>query len=121
MANITFKPKQVVKRLLSALPKRAREVLESRYGIGASGKSPMTLEAIGSSYGITRERVRQIENYALGIIRKSDAFKSEKAVFDELAKHIEGMGGMVTEEELLASISKDQSIHTFIHFLLTLW
>ena len=57
---ITFKPKQVTKKLLSVLPERARDVLEKRYGLGQTGETS-TLEAIGQTYGITRERVRQIE------------------------------------------------------------
>ena len=63
MVNITFKPKQSTKRLLSVLPDRARDVLISRYGLGKSERK-MTLDAIGKTYGITRERVRQIENYS---------------------------------------------------------
>lgn len=69
--TLTFKPKQTVKRLLSSLPDRAREVITYRYGLGKDVKR-MTLDAIGKIYGITRERVRQIENYALTNIRKSD-------------------------------------------------
>ena len=66
--KLSFKPKTVVKRLLSVLPERAQNVLMSRYGLGKD-TSPETLEAIGQEYGITRERVRQIENYALAMIR----------------------------------------------------
>ncbi len=42
---------------------RDREILIKRHGIDAT--SPQTLEQIGSSLGITRERVRQIERAAL--------------------------------------------------------
>ena len=62
------KPKQVVKKLLLVLPERARDVITARYGLGKSPER-QTLEAIGRRYGITRERVRQIENYALGNLR----------------------------------------------------
>ena len=55
-----FKPKAIVKKLMVALPERSRVVLESRFGLGASSER-VTLEAIGKRYGITRERVRQIE------------------------------------------------------------
>jgi len=88
MANtITFKPKQVTKRILSHLPDRAYEVITNRFGLTDDAQRK-TLEAIGQKYGITRERVRQIENAALGLIRKSQAFKDEKAVFEELKKLI---------------------------------
>ena len=119
MAKITFKPKQVTKNLLSALPERAQEVLTSRYGLGKV-TSKMTLESIGERYGITRERVRQIENHAIGSIRKADVFEKTTPVFHELEQYIDSLGGVVSEEELLSSISKDKSTQNHIHFLLVL-
>ncbi|HEX3562956.1 MAG TPA: sigma-70 family RNA polymerase sigma factor [Solirubrobacterales bacterium] len=52
-----------VQRALSALPRRDREVLELRYGL--NGRQPMTLEQVGDAFGVTRERIRQIENNTL--------------------------------------------------------
>jgi RNA polymerase primary sigma factor len=52
-----------VKRALEALPGRDREVLELRYGL--NGRQPMTLEEVGDAFGVTRERIRQIENNTL--------------------------------------------------------
>jgi RNA polymerase primary sigma factor len=52
-----------VRRVLSALPQREREVLELRYGL--SGHRPLTLEEVGQTFGVTRERIRQIENNTL--------------------------------------------------------
>ena len=83
MANtVTFKPKQVTKRILGDLPDRAYEVVTNRFGL-TNDAERKTLEAIGKKYGITRERVRQIENSAIALIRKSSSFKNEKAVFEE--------------------------------------
>lgn len=114
---ITFKPKQVVKRLLSALPDRAKDVVTGRFGLGAS-TSRMTLEKIGEKYGITRERVRQIENYSITNIRKSDSYQKELAVFEELSQLMSDLGGVVKEEELLKHLSDDKSIQNHLHFLL---
>ena len=119
MATITFKPKQSTRRLLAVLPDRAHEVLVSRYGLGKSTEK-MTLDAIGKKYGITRERIRQIENYALANIRKSDAYKVEKAVFTELENLIHSLGGIVVEEDFLGHVSKDASLHNHINFLLVI-
>jgi DNA-directed RNA polymerase delta subunit len=119
MATITFKPKQTTKRLLSVLPDRAREVLVSRYGLGKSTEK-MTLDAIGKVYGITRERVRQIENYAIANIRKSDAYKAEKNAFGELENLIQTLGGIVVEEDFLGHVTKDKSLHNHINFLLVI-
>ncbi|MEI6238673.1 MAG: sigma factor-like helix-turn-helix DNA-binding protein [bacterium] len=119
MATFQFKPKQATKRLLSVLPERARDVIISRYGLGKNTER-MTLEAIGQTYGITRERVRQIENYALGLIRKADEFKAEKATFTELEGILHNLGGIVVEEDLMGHLSKDRSIQNHINLLLVL-
>jgi RNA polymerase primary sigma factor len=52
-----------VQRALAVLPRRDREVLELRYGL--NGRQPMTLEQVGDAFGVTRERIRQIENNTL--------------------------------------------------------
>ena len=114
-----FKPKQVTKHLLSVLPKRAQDVVTKRYGLGVETKK-LTLEAIGESYGITRERVRQIENFALSTIRKSDAFKEELPVFDELRQVMLTQGALVPEHDFLHNVSSDKSTQNNVHFLLVL-
>ncbi|MCH7597508.1 hypothetical protein IID27_00490 [Patescibacteria group bacterium] len=119
MAPITFKPKQATKRLLAELSERAQEILIRRYGLGFDAKK-MTLESIGQKYKITRERVRQIENYALSAIRKSDAFGNEQETFDELESLITTLGGLISEDEFLDYISEEKSIQNNIHFLLVL-
>ena len=117
--NITFKPKQITKHLLSVLPRRAADVISKRYGLGAETKK-MTLEAIGESYGITRERVRQIENFALSSIRKSSVFKEEAAGFAELKEVMLAMGAIVPEHSFLNTLSGDKSTQNHFHFLLVL-
>jgi len=117
MNTLTFKPKQATKKLLSILPERSREVLVSRYGLGVDAEK-MTLEAIGKLYRITRERVRQIENYALAAIRKSEEYKKERASFEELEKLIENLGGVVVESDMLGDLAKDESTQNHLHFLL---
>jgi hypothetical protein len=119
MAVITFKPKQVTKRLLAVLPERARDVMVSRYGLGKDTER-MTLEAIGKKYNITRERVRQIENHAIQAIRKSKEYQKEKKSFEELEQILHAMGGLITEEDLLNHISKDKSTHNHLNLLLIL-
>ena len=52
-----------VRRALDALPEREREVLEMRYGL--KGHEARTLEEVGRAFGVTRERIRQIENNTL--------------------------------------------------------
>jgi RNA polymerase primary sigma factor len=52
-----------VRRALDVLPPREREVIEMRYGL--RGHKARTLEEVGRAFGVTRERIRQIENNTL--------------------------------------------------------
>jgi hypothetical protein len=117
--TVTFKPKQVTKRMLSGLPPRAYEVVVNRFGL-TSDAQRKTLEAIGQKYGITRERVRQIENSALALIRKSESFKNEKEVFEELKKFMHSLGAIVSEQDFLNHLFKDKLTQNHIHLYLTL-
>lgn len=55
--------KECINDALSILTEREKEVISMRFGL--NGDVPKTLEAIGSTFGVTRERIRQIENSAL--------------------------------------------------------
>jgi RNA polymerase primary sigma factor len=52
-----------IERALDSLPERERLVIELRYGL--RGEPPCTLEEVGHAFGVTRERIRQIENNTL--------------------------------------------------------
>lgn len=118
MAINSLKPKQFTKKLLSVLPERARAVLASRYGLDSGEKK--TLESIGEKYGITRERVRQIENYSIEHIKKSDFFRREQAVFLELERLMRELGSVLSEDELLDLIAKKEDLKNHIHLYLVL-
>lgn len=115
--QISFKPKEVTKKLLKAIPERSAEILARRYGLGKSVKHE-TLESVGRTFGITRERVRQIENGALNVIRQSSAYKEQGSVFIEIAGVIHDFGAIVSEEKLLTAISNNESTQNHVHFLL---
>jgi RNA polymerase sigma factor (sigma-70 family) len=59
--------RQVLQDELSALPERLRQVIELAFGL--DGRPPSTLAAIGRQQGVTLERVRQIRNQALELLR----------------------------------------------------
>ena len=52
-----------IERALDSLPERERKVIELRFGL--KGEQPYTLEEVGRTFGVTRERIRQIENNTL--------------------------------------------------------
>ena len=116
--TLTFKPKSVSKKLLNSLNPRTREVITNRYGLENEVK--MTLEAIGKGYGITRERVRQIENFALSSMRKSEEYNNSLAVFDELSDIIKRLGSIVPEDTFFNHISQDKVIHNNLNMFMTL-
>jgi hypothetical protein len=118
MPGITFKPKAVSKKLLTTLNPRTREIVVNRYGLEKEGR--MTLESIGKTYDITRERVRQIENFALASIRKSKEYKEHSFIFDELKNIIKDLGSVISEEHLMKHISKDPVIQNHIALYLAL-
>ena len=57
-----------IARVLAALPERERQVIELRYGL--TGQEPLTLEEVGKAFGVTRERVRQIETNTLRKLKR---------------------------------------------------
>jgi RNA polymerase primary sigma factor len=52
-----------IDKALDSLPERERKVIELRFGL--TGAQPCTLEEVGRAFGVTRERIRQIENNTL--------------------------------------------------------
>ena len=66
MAAAALLPREVA-HLLSALEPREREVLRLRYGLDRG--EPRTLEEVGELFGLTRERIRQIEARAMSKLR----------------------------------------------------
>jgi RNA polymerase primary sigma factor len=55
--------KQALRDVLESLSYRERRVLELRYGLG--GGHPRTLDEVGRTFNVTRERIHQIENQSL--------------------------------------------------------
>ncbi len=119
-STISFKPKQVTKRIIAHLPERASDVLISRFGLDANDLERKTLEEIGKKYNITRERVRQIKENGINLIKKSSVFKAEQALFEELRDLVHELGAIVSEHDLLNHISKDKATQNHIHFYLVL-
>ena len=66
-------------RPMKNCPKRlvSREIIFKRFGL--DGGKPETLEEVGKKFGVTRERIRQLQNIALGKLRRAFA-KREKPI-----------------------------------------
>lgn len=102
MANASLH--NTVTELTAALAKRTREVIQGRFGL-KDGKRK-TLEAIGNSFGITRERVRQIEADGLSVLRKPESMAKLEGSLQAIKTHFSEHGNLRQEEKLLAEIAE---------------
>ncbi len=118
MSKITFNPNLITKKMLNTLEERPKAVLVYRFGLDSS--KPRTLESIGKEYGITRERVRQVEAFALNKIRQSDEFLNTEDVFTEIKDIIDLEGGVVNEDDFLGNKVKVDEHKSHLLFLLVL-
>jgi len=106
---------KICDNLLNDFDRRSQEILRRRFGLGQEKRE--TLQSIGDDYHITRERVRQIENYAL---RKIEAKKNVlKPVSDFFYDQFEKRGGVSKEESILSELGGDD-YKNHVFFLLTL-
>jgi len=55
--------------LLEVLDERERKIVDARFGL--AGQKPKTLEEVGQEFGVTRERIRQLQNIALKKLRRA--------------------------------------------------
>src|SRR5881296_3067710 len=55
--------------LLEVLDPRERKIISQRFGL--DGGEPKTLEDVGKDFGVTRERIRQLQNIALAKLRRA--------------------------------------------------
>ena len=67
-----------IRKMLNQLSQKERDVLILRYGLDNNG-TKKTLDDIGSQYGVSRERIRQIENRAISKLKK--LCKNKKLAF----------------------------------------
>lgn len=71
---------EIILNALESLSVKEQEVIEMRFGLKTG--NPMTMEEVGKYYGVTRERIRQIENKALRKLRNPYRAKALKEYYD---------------------------------------
>ena len=124
MPNLTATIRGVVGQVLGVLSTRNKDVISRRFGLKTGKKE--TLESIGKSYGITRERVRQIEEVSLKQIRVNlnNGMTAKVKPFVSLAENIlEQAGGVSREDNLFAKFSgvaKESPANAALVFFLSL-
>jgi len=103
-SNLNFPFHSKVKETVKSLPERYQKVLFLRYGIDSK---PKTLEEIGDQFGVTRERIRQIEVKALSDLRKEQKEALTPSI-EWTAALINKEGGIVAEPHFLDYYGKDK-------------
>ena len=91
---------KIVNSALKDLNPRQKEVINARFGLekGAEGE---TLAAIGDRLHVTRERVRQIENGAITLVKKSLSNDPEAGIMlEKVKKYIAGKGGVARKGDV---------------------
>ena len=100
---------KIEKALLFLSNPRVRDVIKRRFGI-KNGKME-TLEAIGQTYGITRERVRQIEDNGLRNLKSERVLPLFEPIFEQLNDFFEEHGNLAGEEYLYNSLTDTVGPH----------
>ncbi len=93
---------KIIEDLFAGLDARQKKVLTKRYGLD-SGEE-MTLAELGKSFGVTRERIRQIEALALNDVRKGAKEGHLNELVAAVTEALKKTGGVRREDHLLDEI-----------------
>jgi len=107
---------QIYQKFTKGLSPKTKDIFDRRFGV-KTGQAE-TLEAIGKTLGITRERVRQIEEAGFTFVRKNNK-EALGAIYAELADYFKEQGGFKKEENVLEELG-GKSQKPYVLFLLTL-
>jgi RNA polymerase primary sigma factor len=89
--------KEEVSALLVVLDDRERKIILFRFGL--DGGKPKTLECVGKKFGVTRERIRQLQNTALRKLRRG--MQSRETLANHILKEAQGNGLVIPRETLV--------------------
>lgn len=93
---------ELVKEMFLVLTQKEQDVISRRFSLNNGPRQ--TLEKIGESFSVTRERIRQIENIALSKLRRTISNTKFHRI-NKLAKEIVSQrGGIMKEDEILSEL-----------------
>ena len=94
----------VISGLIDDLSPRQKTVLAKRFSLDGKSKKGMTLAQLGEKYGVTRERIRQIEEAAFAAVRKKIAAGTGREVFGYLREAVDSLGAVRKEAGLMREV-----------------
>lgn len=118
---------QIYAKLIKGISPKVKDIFDRRFGVKASNNAKPaknrivnteTLESIGKGLGITRERVRQIEEAGFAFVRKNHRETLDK-LFLDINAYFQQKGGFKKEEVLLEDLGKEKN-KPYVLFLLAL-
>lgn len=113
-----FNYSQICLSLLRNLPKKQKEIISRRFALSAAPDAEReTLQLIGENYGITRERVRQIEDD--GFSKLQPELTKYQKVFQYFQQYLKSIGGLKRESSILEEFGGEKWKNQ-VYFLLTL-
>lgn len=93
---------EIIEDMFLVLTAKEKEVIIKRFSL--DNKPKQTLEKIGQSFSVTRERIRQIEKIALGKLRRT-VDNSKLSLINNIAKEVLDVhGGLLVEKKLVSEI-----------------
>lgn len=107
---------QIYTKLTNGLSPKIKSIFERRFGVKSA--NPETLESIGQRLGITRERVRQIEEAGFNFVKKNHNEALDK-IFTELNSYFEAKGGFKREDIVLTELG-GQKNQPYVLFMLAI-
>jgi hypothetical protein len=108
---------KICQNLIKNLPPKQKEVIARRFGLEGAGVGRETLESIGQSFKITRERVRQIE--ADSLFKIQPKLKEHQDALRALVDYFKYLGDLKREDFLLSHFGGEK-YQNQLYFILTL-
>jgi hypothetical protein len=93
---------EIIEDMFLVLTPKEKEVIIKRFSL--DNKPKQTLEKIGQSFSVTRERIRQIEKIALGKLRRTVQNTRLNSINKIANEIVESHGGVLLEDKLVAAI-----------------
>ena len=93
---------EIIEDIFMVLSEKEREVVVQRFSL--DNKERRTLESIGRTFNVTRERIRQIEKIALGKLKRTVNSSKLRFIHEVADAILREHGGLLLEEELIRKI-----------------
>ena len=102
MFGTTINTRRVLETAIKELDPRAAQIIKSRYGL--YGEEIKTLSSLGTSYGLTRERIRQIEESSLSDLRGHIDEEEATAILEIIDEYLNYLGNLRRAKELVRDL-----------------